>query len=105
MKQNNDMKDAIENTKEQNEVRINRYLFSKMSKEEELEFEKELKTDELLRKQAEAVAQLIQAMKVVGKEKDARFISEIKDNQKSIMPLRSIWYSVAACIVALFMIG
>ena len=58
------MSNLSENIIEQNEERINRYLFGKMSPEENTRFENDLKNDGQLRKQAESMAQMVKAMDV-----------------------------------------
>lgn len=97
-----------------NEERIDSYLCGKMSQEESNEFEKELKENSDLRHQAEAVAQMVMAMKAVGERKDHEFISGIRgqntntesdqhERAKVIKPNKSIVYriSIAACIIGI----
>ena len=94
-----------------NEERIDRYLCGKMSQEESKEFEKELKENNDLRHQAEAVAQMVMAMKAVGERKDRELISGIRSQNTNtesdqherakVKPYKSIVYriSIAACII------
>lgn len=99
------MDNNIDIEKLKNEERIEKYLFSKMSTEEENQFEADLKNDEVLRMQAESAAQMVRAMKIVGGQKDRKIMSEMKQRRLSVKSLTRVRYSVAACIVAVLMIG
>lgn len=99
------MDNNIDIEKLKNEERIEKYLFSKMSAEEENQFETDLKNDEVLRMQAESAAQMVRAMKIVGGQKDRKIMSEMKQRRLSVKSLTRVRYSVAACIVAVLMIG
>lgn len=98
------MSNLSENIIEQNEERINRYLFGKMSPEENVRFENDLKNDSQLRKQAESMAQMVKAMDVVGAERDKEIISKMKGSVTSkARPVK--WLSIAASFALILTIG
>lgn len=98
------MSNLSENIIEQNEERINRYLFGKMSPEENAQFESDLKNDSQLRKQAESMAQVVKAMDVVGTERDKEIISKMKGSVTSkARPVK--WLSIAASFALILTIG
>ena len=98
------MSNLSENIIEQNEERINRYLFGKMSPEENARFESDLKNDGQLRKHAESIAQMVKAMDVVGAERDKEIISKMKGSVTSkARPVK--WLSIAASFALILTIG
>lgn len=98
------MSNLSENIIEQNEERINRYLFGKMSPEENVRFENDLKNDSQLRKQAESMAQMVKAMDIVGAERDKEIISKMKGSVTSkARPVK--WLSIAASFALILTIG
>lgn len=98
------MSNLSENIIEQNEERINRYLFGKMSPEENAQFESDLKNDSQLRKQAESMAQVVKAMDVIGTEHDKEIISKMKGSVTSkARPVK--WLSIAASFALILTIG
>ena len=98
------MSNLSENIIEQNEERINRYLFGKMSPEENAQFESDLKNDSQLRKQAESMAQVVKAMDVVGTEHDKEIISKMKGSVTSkALPVK--WLSIAASFALILTVG
>lgn len=98
------MSNLSENIIEQNEERINRYLFGKMSPEENAQFESDLKNDSQLRRQAESMAQVVKAMDVVGTERDKEIISKMKGSVTSkARPVK--WLSIAASFALILTVG
>ena len=98
------MSNLSENIIEQNEERINRYLFGKMSPEENTRFENDLKNDGQLRKQAESMAQMVKAMDVVGAERDKEIILKMKGPVTSkARPVK--WLSIAASFALILTVG
>lgn len=86
-----------------NEERITRYLTRQMTTEEELAFKNAIKVDMELRSQTEAIAHLVKAMDVVGKEADLKIISDIK-KVKRLSHVRQ-YLAIAACVLCLFVIS
>lgn len=98
------MSNISENIIEQNEERINRYLFGEMSPEENAQFESDLKNDEQLRQQAESMAQMVKAMDAVGAERDKEMISKMKSSSdRKAQPAR--WLSIAASFALILTVG
>ncbi len=98
------MSNLSENIIEKNEERINRYLFGKMSPEENAQFENDLKNDSQLRMQAESMAQVVKAMDVVGTERDKEIISKMKGSVTSkARPVK--WLSIAASFALILTVG
>lgn len=98
------MSNLSENTIEQNEEKINHYLFDKMSPEENAQFESDLKNDSQLRRQAESMAQMVKAMDVVGAERDKEIISKMKGSVTSkARPVK--WLSIAASFALILTVG
>lgn len=82
-----------------NEERINRYLKGMMTPEEEAAFKDDIKKDEELRSQTEALAHLVKAMNVAGKEYDQKIIADIKRMNRP-SHIRQ-YMAIAACILCL----
>lgn len=99
------MSNISENIIEQNEDRINRYLFGKMSPEEEAQFESELKNDDQFRQQAESMAQMVKAMDAVGAERDKEMISKMKSSSRKTQPMKMRWLSIAASFALILTVG
>lgn len=98
------MSNISENIIEQNEERINRYLFGEMSPEENAQFESDLKNDDQLRQQAESMAQMVKAMDTVGAERDKEMISKMKSSSvRKAQPVR--WISIAASFALILTVG
>ena len=98
------MSNISENIIEQNEERINRYLFGEMSPEENAQFESDLKNDDQLRQQAESMAQMVKAMDAVGAERDKEMISKMKSSSvRKAQPVR--WLSIAASFALILTVG
>lgn len=98
------MSNISENIIEQNEERINRYLFGEMSPEENAQFESDLKNDDQLRQQAKSMAQMVKAMDAVGAERDKEMISKIKSSSvRKVQPVR--WISIAASFALILTVG
>lgn len=98
------MSNISENIIEQNEERINRYLFGEMSPEENVQFESDLKNDDQLRQQAESMAQMVKAMDAVGAERDKEMISKMKSSSvRKAQPVR--WISIAASFALILTVG
>lgn len=98
------MSNITEDIIEQNEERINRYLFGEMSPEENAQFESELKNDDQLRQQAESMAQMVKAMDTVGAERDKEMISKMKSSSvRKAQPVR--WLSIAASFALILTVG
>lgn len=98
------MSNITEDIIEQNEERINRYLFGEMSPEENAQFESELKNDDQLRQQAESMAQMVKAMDTVGAERDNEMISKMKSSSvRKAQPVR--WLSIAASFALILTVG
>ena len=98
------MSNISENIIEQNEERINRYLFGEMSPEENAQFESDLKNDDQLRQQAESMAQMVKAMDAVGAERDKEMISKMKSSSvRKVQPMR--WLSIAASFALILTVG
>ena len=74
------MSNTQEDILQHNEDRINRYLFGEMTADEEAVFESELQQNKTLKEQAEAIAQMVKAMDVVGKEHDKELITRMKSS-------------------------
>ena len=98
------MSNISENILEQNEERINRYLFGEMSPEENAQFESDLKNDDQLRQQAESMAQMVKSMDAVGAERDNEMISKMKSSSvRKAQPVR--WLSIAASFALILTVG
>ena len=98
------MSNISENILEQNEERINRYLFGEMSPEENAQFESDLKNDDQLRQQAESMAQMVKSMDAVGAERDNEMISKMKSSSvHKAQPVR--WLSIAASFALILTVG
>ena len=98
------MSNISENIIEQNEERINRYLFGEMSPEENAQFESDLKNDDQLRQQAKSMAQMVKAMDAVGAERDKEMISKMKSSSvRKAQPVR--WLSIAASFALILTVG
>lgn len=98
------MSNISENIIEQNEERINRYLFGEMSPEENAQFESDLKNDDQLRQQAKSIAQMVKAMDAVGAERDKEMISKMKSSSvRKSQPVR--WLSIAASFALIITVG
>ena len=87
-----------------NEERIDRYLSGDMTSDEEKEFESDIQTDTILRKQAIVASHLVKAMDTVGKSRDKVFISQSKKSVNSKL-FSTRWLSFAASIAIVFTIG
>ena len=92
------MSNTQEDILQHNEDRINRYLFGEMTADEEAVFESELQQNETLKEQAEAIAQMVKAMDVVGKEHDKELITRMKSSASNGTAKKSWIYrlSIAA---------
>lgn len=101
------MSNTQEDILQQNEDRINRYLFGEMTTDEEAVFESELQQNETLREQAEAIAQMVKAMDVLGKEYDNEFISRMKSSASNGSAKKSWIYrlSIAASFALILTVG
>ncbi len=97
--------DSIKNDiLQDNEERISRYLHGKMTPDEETLFEKDLLSDETLRKQTEAIARTIKAMNAIGSEHDRKLVEEMRgSSKKKTRPTR--WLSIAASFALLITVG
>lgn len=94
----------MEETLNNNEERIERYLHGKMTPEEEAIFEKDLANDDILRRQAEAMARIVKGMETVGDEQDRLMVEKMKAaNGKKLAPVW--WMSIAASLVIIFTVG
>lgn len=94
------MKETLYN----NEERIERYLHGEMTPEEEAIFEKDLANDDILRRQAEAMARIVKGMETVGGEQDRLLVEKMKTaNGKKLAPVW--WMSIAASLVIIFTVG
>lgn len=93
----------------QNEERIDKYLRGKMTQDEMSLFENDLKTDETLRRQATAMAQMVHTMAVSGKVSDMDIIKKLSEAETSeaTSSTRHIgrWISIAASVVLVFFAG
>lgn len=87
-----------------NEERIDRYLSGDMTSDEEKEFESDIQSDTILRKQAIVASHLVKAMDTVGKSRDKVFISQSKKSVISKL-FSTKWLSFAASIAIVFTIG
>lgn len=101
------MSNTQEDILQQNEDRINRYLFGEMTTDEEAVFESELQQNETLREQAEAIAQMVKAMDVLGKEYDNEFISRMKSSASNASAKKTWLYglSIAASFALILTVG
>lgn len=94
----------MEETLYNNEERIERYLHGEMTPEEEAIFEEDLANDDNLRRQAEAMARIVNAMETVGNEQDRLMVEKMKAaNGKKLAPVW--WISIAASLVIIFTVG
>lgn len=95
-----DMDETLNN----NDERIERYLHGEMTPEEESLFENDLANDDTLRRQAEVMARIVKGMEVVGGEQDRMMIEKMKAaNGKRLAPVW--WMSIAASLVIIFTVG
>ena len=101
------MSNTQEDILQQNEDRINRYLFGKMTAEEEGAFESELQQNETLRQQAEAIAQMVKAMDAIGKEHDEELVARMKSSASNGSAKKSWIYrlSIAASLALILTVG
>lgn len=101
------MSNTQEDILQHNEDRINRYLFSEMTSDEEAVFESELQQNKTLREQAEAIAQMVKAMDVLGKEYDNEFISRMKSSASNTSAKKTWLYglSIAASFALILIVG
>ena len=99
------MSNIPEDILQQNEDRINRYLFGEMTPEEETTFEEELKHNDALREQAEAISHMVKAMDEVGKEHDKNYIEKMKASSSRQWVHTLKWLSVAASFAIVFTVG
>ncbi len=89
---------------QENEERITRYLHGEMNPDEEILFEKDIQSDEILRNQTEAIARTIKAMNAIGSEHDRKLVEEMRgSSKKKTRPTR--WLSIAASIAIVFTFG
>lgn len=94
----------MEETLYNNEERIERYLHGEMTPEEEAIFEKDLANDDILRRQAEAMARIVKGMETVGDEQDRLMVEKMKAaNGKKLAPV--LWMSIAASLIIIFTVG
>lgn len=94
----------MEETLNNNEERIERYLHGAMTPEEEAIFEGDLANDDTLRRQAEAMARIVKGMETVGDEQDRLMVEKMKAaNGKKLAPVW--WMSIAASLVIIFTVG
>jgi hypothetical protein len=94
----------MEETLNNNEERIERYLHGEMTPEEEAIFEEDLANDDTLRRQAESMARIVKGMETVGNEQDRSMIEKMKTaNGKKLAPVW--WVSIAASLVIIFTVG
>ena len=94
----------MEETLNNNEERIERYLHGEMTPEEESIFEEDLANDDTLRRQAEAMARIVKGMETVGGEQDRLLVEKMKTaNGKKLAPVW--WMSIAASLVVIFTVG
>ena len=94
----------MEETLNNNEERIERYLHGEMTPEEEAIFEEDLANDDTLRRQAESMARIVKDMETVGNEQDRSMIEKMKTaNGKKLAPVW--WMSFAASLVIIFTVG
>jgi hypothetical protein len=94
----------MEETLYDNEERIERYLHGEMTPDEEAIFEKDLANDDILRRQAEAMARIVKGMETVGDEQDRLMVEKMKAaNGKKLAPVW--WMSIAASLVIIFTVG
>ncbi len=94
----------MEETLYNNEERIEQYLHGEMTPEEEAIFEKDLANDDILRRQAEAIARIVKGMETVGDEQDRLMVEKMKAaNGKKLAPVW--WMSIAASLVIIFTVG
>lgn len=101
------MSNTQEDILQHNEDRINRYLFGEMTADEEAVFESELQQNETLKEQAEAIAQMVKAMDVVGKEHDKELITRMKSSASNGSAKKSWIYrlSIAASLALILTVG
>lgn len=101
------MSNTQEDILQHNEDRINRYLFGEMTADEEAVFESELQQNKTLREQAEAIAQMVKAMDVVGKEHDKELITRMKSSASNVSAKKSWIYrlSIAASFALILTVG
>lgn len=101
------MSNTQEDILQHNEDRINRYLFGEMTSDEEAVFESELQQNKTLREQAEAIAQMVKAMDVVGKEHDKELITRMKTSASNGYAKKSWIYrlSIAASFALILTVG
>lgn len=102
------MSNTQEDILQQNEDRINRYLFGKMTAEEEGAFESELQQNETLKQQAEAIAQMVKAMDTIGKEHDEELVARMKSSASNTSVKKSWtrkWLSIAASFAIILTVG
>ena len=94
----------MEETLNNNEERIERYLHGEMTSEEEAIFEEDLANDDTLRRQAESMARIVKGMETVGNEQDRSMIEKMKTaNGKKLAPVW--WVSIAASLIIIFTVG
>lgn len=94
----------MEETLNNNEERIERYLHGEMTSEEEAIFEEDLANDDTLRRQAESMARIVKGMETVGNEQDRSMIEKMKTaNGKKLAPVW--WVSIAASLIVIFTVG
>lgn len=89
---------------QQNEERINRYLFGLMPPDEEATFEDELKSNKQLREQAESIARMVKAMDSVGRKQDKSVVDGMRQtSEKRRLPVK--WISIAASFALVLTVG
>lgn len=94
----------MEETLNNNEERIERYLHGEMTPEEEAIFEEDLANDDTLHRQAEAMARIVKGMETVGGEQDRLLIDKMKAaNGKRLAPVW--WMSIAASLIIIFTVS
>ena len=101
------MSNTQEDILQHNEDRINRYLFGEMTADEEAVFESELQQNKTLKEQAEAIAQMVKAIDVVGKEHDKELITRMKSSASNGSAKKSWIYrlSIAASFALILTVG
>ena len=101
------MSNTQEDILQHNEDCINRYLFGEMTADEEAVFESELQQNKTLKEQAEAIAQMVKAMDVVGKEQDKELITRMKSSASNESAKKSWIYrlSIAASFALMLTVG
>jgi len=108
----NEVNNTIQDKDLLNEDRIIRFMQGKMSADEEVVFQAELKTNEGLRNQAIAQARLVKSMKQVDDEikeafrhTDEQTIKKIAHQATGVKKQVTRWLAIAASVVFIIFVG